>query len=127
MRISDWSSDVCSSDLRPVRRFEHAVPQLAQDFDGMLTHGFIVLDDKHCLGAIAAGQFFDAPRELDGLLLGKKARQIDLYRRALLDLAVDLHVAARLLDEPIDLEKAARSEERRGGKACGRTCRNRWG
>src|SRR3546814_16912673 len=72
----------------------------------MLTHGFIVLDDKHCLGAIAAGQFFDAPRELDGLLLGKKARQIDLYRRALLDLAVDLHVAARLLDEPIDPGKA---------------------
>src|SRR3546814_1573773 len=31
---------------RPVRRFEHAVPQLAQDFDGMLTHGFIVLDDR---------------------------------------------------------------------------------
>ena len=33
------------------------------------------------------------------------ARQIDLDRRAFADLAVDLHVAARLLDEAVDLRK----------------------
>ena len=35
-----------------------------------------------------------------------RARQIDLHRRAFADFAVDLHVAAGLLDEAIDLAEA---------------------
>src|SRR3546814_19893128 len=41
MRISDWSSDVCSSDLRLVgSEVAHAVEPVGQAGDALVLHGF---------------------------------------------------------------------------------------
>src|SRR3546814_12024024 len=60
MRISDWSSDVCSSDLRTVA---HALDELADNADAGAAGGVhlddvdvAVLGDRRALGADAAGR-----------------------------------------------------------------------
>src|SRR3546814_11554161 len=93
MRISDWSSDVCSSDLATgsLPDLDPPVVALAVDTAG-------------------------AEREGVG---GQPLPDRRLQRRTVL---AD-HAAAA------DLPGAAgevRSEERRVGKACVRTCRSRW-
>src|SRR3546814_14003057 len=104
MRISDWSSDVCSSDLQwLVRSFGEAerdgqpISVLFVDMDH-----FKAINDKyghacgdHCLRMVAQGLRAALG---DGDLLGRYGGQ----------------------------EFIARSEERRVGKECVRTCRSRW-
>src|SRR3546814_11277042 len=98
MRISDWSSDVCSSDL----------------------HGTLPLDDLYFdlkplsanLGAVdydalTAGRPQEAVRNPDG--------RFRLYRIG--DAVASRNVHAAIYD---------RSEERRVGEECVRTCRSRW-
>src|SRR3546814_11282904 len=101
MRISDWSSDVCSSDLLVV------VP---------------VADQKK---GKEAGQF---PEEGD---LDKISRQDNAEHRAHERLQERekarygigrRHIIARVEAH----ERADRSEERRVGKECVSTCRSRW-
>src|SRR3546814_15169583 len=75
MRISDWSSDVCSSDLGAVGAFEVAVAQVA--------------GAAGALGHVLAGQFqVHAPKARAG-------RGVDVER--LLDLAADVAEAAGLV------------------------------
>src|SRR3546814_17985488 len=96
MRISDWSSDVCSSDLHlddieaviKILAKCAAADQLAQ----MLVRG---RDHAHVDGDLA----FGADRAHCALL--QRAQQLDLHVRR-------------------------RSEERRVGKECVSTCRSRW-
>src|SRR3546814_6922917 len=91
MRISDWSSDVCSSDLVGIkrravaRRPEGAVAQMA---------------------AGAAGDLADLGRHQWPHADAVEFRQ--LGKGQMLDVEVQ------------------RSEERRVGKVCVRTCRSRW-
>src|SRR3546814_10647572 len=80
MRISDWSSDVCSSDLKETRRIVRTVSQ--PDPSG------VVRRDPHACDHHAV----DA-----GLIRADGKRRL-----------------------------AGRSEERRVGKECVRTCRSRW-
>src|SRR3546814_11134993 len=100
MRISDWSSDVCSSDL--LRLTKHAAGcKLQENRRG----GRSAVADEDRLfgqgemdaGRFHAGDFGDASRKLAFLAL----------------------LQSRLL------QRAARSEERRVGKECVRTCRSR--
>src|SRR3546814_2300809 len=96
MRISDWSSDVCSSDLQALataRRRHHADAELAAAHFG---EGDQVAARRPFGGRIAAAA------KADPLLV----RSIDVHR--------------------IDLLAARRSEERRVGKECVSTCRSRW-
>src|SRR3546814_14425057 len=97
MRISDWSSDVCSSDLEdiPAGDGEQA--------------------DRGKLPAIAAR---DAERHA---LPDGNAEQAD-GTAAEADGAEGKH---RHFAE-CDLHDRPRSEERRVGKECVRTCRSRW-
>src|SRR3546814_13720844 len=100
MRISDWSSDVCSSDLIDQKE---AQPRLARGAAGAAGRdheqiGAVAVQD-HALGA---GKVPDTAG-LDG------AR---LHRGALI--------------APLRLAMSERSEERRVGKECVRTCRSRW-
>src|SRR3546814_20302075 len=96
MRISDWSSDVCSSDLYGER-------------DGL------TLDD------------FKA--DAHGILVGEAESSVPVSTASgKVELA-----PAYLLDDIPRLRQAiaehrpqTRSEERRVGKACVRTCRSRW-
>src|SRR3546814_12791005 len=100
MRISDWSSDVCSSDLPELV----ACPRLA-------------LGDAFHLGCVQRVEFVAVAR-----LLGEHpgdALAGDHKSGFELGVAGDLATA-------VAVQPAARSEARRVGKACVRTCRYRW-
>src|SRR3546814_20804975 len=117
MRISDWSSDVCSSDLL---RQDHVIPV-----------GCHVRDRAHqqasgaaAMGSDAVGRGVAFPDEVvgdvddvgEGVLLAQQ-------------LAVVVQPATPLLataDVGAGVVHAARSEERLVGTACFSTCRSRW-
>src|SRR3546814_17685529 len=119
MRISDWSSDVCSSDL-PDRQRRAAAATAAQPRT--------VRAGSRALGAIAAG------RRCDGLSgAGAGAVQESLVSRgARSDVAVVgggvVGAACALALAGLDLDVTlveARSEERRVGKEGFSTCKSR--
>src|SRR3546814_15554150 len=97
MRISDWSSDVCSSDLRRFNR-ENIGPETG-------------LEGPEAAGAARAivigyGRF------------GQTVAQMLTAQGASVTL-ID--------SNPVQIERtASRSEERRVGKECVSTCRSRW-
>src|SRR3546814_12121726 len=112
MRISDWSSDVCSSDLgistpegaldyfaeismkvpEPLGSFVRLIGALEPSFDEFHR---LVVDAEHSRSARNAGFDFSTFSIASGHLLSTAAVQ-------------------------------ARSEERRVGKECVSTCRSRW-
>src|SRR3546814_12401655 len=101
MRISDWSADVCSSDLRRIRpELELEAPQtLGGDFDPESTNFALVLENLTARDA----RFPNVTQKIttDNV-------------RALLDTLASLHA------------RFWRSEERRGGKECVSTVSYRW-
>src|SRR3546814_16312306 len=101
MRISDWSSDVCSSDLCDIP-FGHAVDESQRAVDRRAF--FIAGNDK----ADRAGQFGCAGEGGDEA--GDAA----------------LHVDRATAVEQRAFLRGFRSEERRVGKECVSTCRSRW-
>src|SRR3546814_3469258 len=82
MRISDWSSDVCSSDLLGA-----------------------VLHHQDC-GVARVDRSRLAGPHLDALPVGARTRQVEPHGGAVADLAVDLHVAAGLLGKAVDHAEA---------------------
>src|SRR3546814_5716722 len=115
MRISDWSSDVCSSDLQFV----------------VLTCG----DPEHLLGDARGqgdGEFGLVQRERCPAVAG--LRQLRCRHGREFAPVARLESTQRQAREPIQAYRAlclalldyARSEERRVGKACVSTCRSRW-
>src|SRR3546814_20993488 len=98
MRISDWSSDVCSSDLE---RFPVALRQHMDDAE-QLTRDNTMLNLCIAVGYGGRSDITQAMRKL--------AVQV-----AAGDLAADA-ITPELI----------RSEERRVGKECVSTCRSRW-
>src|SRR3546814_14613046 len=100
VRISDWSSDVCSSDLR--RRID--IPLVGQPR----------LD--HHAGAIAIGRLDDAI--LDLFQQTQRLQPFDHQPACLEPVEAEQVIGnAAALD---------RSEERRVGNECVSTCRSRW-
>src|SRR3546814_19233123 len=103
MRISDWSSDVCSSDLDSVAR------QLPEDsgFAGFRLQESTTNGDwqTHDWVAFLGASYFRAIGALE---------QYGLSARG-----IALNVAVSVAEE-------FRSEERRVGKECVSTCRSRW-
>src|SRR3546814_11223959 len=101
MRISDWSSDVCSSDLdRPLQR-----PHGALKLRRLLTA------DLHAQGGP------DLTHTLKGRLLGGNDG-IDLPH-------AEIGQKVGLVDRTLGVPDI-RSEERRGGEEGVSTCRSRW-
>src|SRR3546814_12896490 len=103
MRISDWSSDVCSSDLKPpwrrLLRFANPESPIPASLV-LLQHGEEgLLRDLH------------AADLLHPLLAFLLLLQQLLLARSVATIALGQHV---------------RSEERRVGKECVSTCRSRW-
>src|SRR3546814_18345093 len=93
MRISDWSSDVCSSDL---------------------------CDRLRRQGIAATVGYFQGDRDTPDTI-------VQSYRALLATGACSyLSVKAPPLDFNPGHLRAVRSEERRVGKECVRTCRSRW-
>src|SRR3546814_13634212 len=98
MRISDWSSDVCSSDLLIIIRkgadAEHAVFRLEDDLD------------------VRRHEIRDESRDADS--------EIDVEAVLEFERRTRCHVFTG------PGHQAVRSEERRVGKECVSTCRSRW-
>src|SRR3546814_11946291 len=97
MRISDWSSDVCSSDLN--------------DPETLLT----VRVKKHVLGTPVADDELVYEEHDDSFYMGVDRSRDDQY----ICIGVESTVSS-------ELRCAPRSEERRVGKECVSTCRSRW-
>src|SRR3546814_21075557 len=103
MRISDWSSDVCSSDLLPdgtvrvlVEGKQRATLEGLSQEDGYILADVIAQEEKVASGPEAAA------------LMRSVVEQFDNYAK----------LNKKLPDE--------RSEERRVGKECVSPCRDRW-
>src|SRR3546814_3839153 len=101
MRISDWSSDVCSSDLRMTKDGEHGEARAFADAVLAVLIPVLIVFSALLLIVMpwVMGLFASDALRADG---------------ATFDLAV---LMARI---------AFRSEERRVGKECVSTCRSRW-
>src|SRR3546814_14553206 len=113
MRISDWSSDVCSSDL--IVEEEGHLELVALDrlraVGGRLA---VVAEELDAIGPLR-----HLHREMDVAALGPA---IDLAAAG--EHAVVAEVERRIHDD--DALVPIRSEERRGGYACVSTCRYWW-
>src|SRR3546814_13233929 len=107
MRISDWSSDVCSSDLEDRR----AVRADARGAENALAHGFELRARLGNIGHFETDMVLPAERVL---LEEAAARRIGIERLDQLELRADGAFGA------------GRSEERRVGKECVSTRRSRW-
>src|SRR3546814_11081793 len=105
MRISDWSSDVCSSDLRLA---------VIQRLDAEVRLGAV--DVRRQQRNAEALQLLAEHVQLVGV-----AHVVGHRRGEELDRIVGLQVGGMVGDQGI-----ARSEERRVGKECVSTCRSRW-
>src|SRR3546814_13187098 len=104
MRIRDWSSYVCSSDLR------YPGPEAALAVAGYpRTGGF---SDPAHLSSIPVRERYRGDR-----------MDLSAICRSLASLPLATVVSCALLAAPV---LAARSEERRVGKECVSTCRSRW-
>src|SRR3546814_11596757 len=100
MRISDWSSDVCSSDLATTSR---RCPSKADTRD---ERSFAMAIEKE-------------HREFHAIDLSAGWESPSGYPPG-----IEQKILAGALDE--GAKRGNRSEERRVGKECVRTCRSRW-
>src|SRR3546814_18595532 len=99
MRISDWSSDVCSSDLEIVQC--------------LLLFGAVTRAE--CQSQIFRDLICRLPEDGNGFGIDEAAAIIS-----------GCQVIRRRRDESEIVERNGRSEERRVGKECVSTCRSRW-
>src|SRR3546814_19978331 len=103
MRISDWSSDVCSSDL-PADR-----PR----------------GGRGCAPGCFLAHRFRRGQNLRRFA-GKPATQPIELTLVLLRLFLECSTCKAMEDTNIGEKEGKRSDERRGGKECVSTCRSRW-
>src|SRR3546814_19347371 len=122
MRISDWSSDVCSSDLRARnRRFAGPIGQ-SGNYQLHLFRGDRRRSSTLSAPPLCGGQARHDPLPRQrSLVLGERAEQRE-QRLAMRRGGIHLF-GQRPEGDAAFLE---RSEERREGKECGSTCRSRW-
>src|SRR3546814_14138801 len=109
MRISDWSSDVCSSDL------DHAplhLPARAREVFDVTGAGDTVISTL--AAAIAAGEQLPQAVALANLAAGIVVGKLGTAC-----------ISAPELRRAVQREEG-RSEARRVGKGCVSTCRSRW-
>src|SRR3546814_20439347 len=105
MRISDWSSDVCSSDLTAsVQPHDAGRLRRAAEIDQFLAAQHQAAD----VAVVAARRVLEAEAALESHPPIRAA--VQAHAGCVHGLVEQLH----------------RSAERRAGKECGSTCRNRW-
>src|SRR3546814_12745840 len=118
MRISDWSSDVCSSDL-----FQMMATMLKEQSGLMITPEKAYLVENR-LQPVARRWGF---ANLDQLVGALRTRPDGKLRKDVVD-AMTTNESLFFRDiKPFDLMRdVVRSEERRVGKECVSTCRSGW-
>src|SRR3546814_20685230 len=112
MRISDWSSDVCSSDLRAMRPHLAARQGIARTFQNVaLFKGMSTLDN------IMTGRILKMKSNIfqQAVYWGANRRE-EIAHREVVEQIVDF----------LAIEANRRAEERRVGKECVSQCRSRW-
>src|SRR3546814_19052811 len=107
-RISDWSSDVCSSDLD--RRAADA--EILRELALVQPNLAVVAVDVHLR---------DCPLQRLIGLVAEAGGRVEGFDRKLRNCVVHLHPLC-IRPSPV----TTRSEERRVGKECVSTCRSRW-
>src|SRR3546814_19608379 len=144
MRISDWSSDVCSSDLQenaagaPKKGVaepgeEAAARQAVRDLDALpqFFESVAFLDHEHPTHPRPPSKA-GKPIEIDDHALTREFRPLRSTRRVHI---IDAFLVTRSIGETqggvpvaiaIDIHEQTRSEERRVGKGSVSTCRSRW-
>src|SRR3546814_21076217 len=128
MRISDWSSDVCSSDLglassTQLRRRQTTERQSAGLMEPTQPTVLRIADRFACLPGGGESDRLDV-RDVARMRVRRGPVQrggFDIPRL----LEHDLELEVPVLD-PGELPGVARSEERRVGKECVSTCRSVW-
>src|SRR3546814_19036521 len=122
MRISDWSSDVCSSDLPSLAPLSHIGCQQYLGSLRSIDAASGCMQQGHRTIVVALSHTAD----IDNAHLRfvpDSYRHIDERQR----LPFVSPAAARLLGYHFsDIHLPDRSEERRGGKECVSKCRSRW-
>src|SRR3546814_7263628 len=114
MRISDWSSDVCSSDLG----FRHyQLPHLREAWERGLNAIEAEAQARHCRSFAALEMV-----QMDVLLAAVERGDVSASDWGHID--PRLFWKWRLLSDIVSAYY--RSEERRVGKECVSTCRSRW-
>src|SRR3546814_17133900 len=123
MRISDWSSDVCSSDLA-----DHAVPPLS----GQGTGAPVVMSANHktsklSLGVLVFGiAFLYLPILILMVYSFNESRLVTVWSGFSFKWYAELFADSQLMDAAWTILHLARSEERRVGKECVSLCRYGW-
>src|SRR3546814_18067072 len=113
MRISDWSSDVCSSDL-------YASGVGSVDKTGK--SGVLVVGVDSLMTQLARCCRPAPPDDIAGFVT--RGRGVSIHRR---DCPLYAALAGRHSERLIAVDWGdTRSEERRVGKECVSTCRSRW-
>src|SRR3546814_4517615 len=105
MRISDWSSDVCSSDLILNNKY------FGEMNPRQIEYAQSIIDASQRLLALINDILDLATIEAGYMALDRSPVDVHLLLRSVYDLT---------------REWAGRSEERRVGKECVSTCRSRW-
>src|SRR3546814_12838368 len=108
MRISDWSSDVCSSDLDLIAS--------VLENDGRLSRQIERMRSSNCRCSLI----------VEGGLMRKYHPKVPITKRAAMRSRLIYQYGIDVI-ETIDLRATAyRSEERLVGQECDSTCRYRW-
>src|SRR3546814_14301744 len=125
MRISDWSSDVCSSDLLPLVESDARRPcrdgqQGTEQPRSAAQSCELVLSRRHRTGCVGGGR-------LSGRRLERSASVVWSFgpTRHTLQSRLRLHLSRGVI-RCRQSDHRQKSEERRVGKGCVRTCRSRW-
>src|SRR3546814_17631344 len=119
MRISDWSSDVCSSDL-----VEATVGDIASSFERFRRLRSDEVD--RAAGRVLPEQRTLRPLEdLDAFEIISLVEREDRERQRLL-IEVATHRRSGAQIPRIKTDTAEKSKARRVGKECVSTCRSRW-
>src|SRR3546814_19253654 len=133
MRISDWSSDVCSSDLGLTRVYRPALDWVLARPKTTLAIALVVLLStvwpmsrigSEFIPAMNEGTLLYMPSALPGISVdeaSKLLQRTDRLIKTVPDVATVFGKAGRA-DTPPD----PRPEDRRGGTECVSTCRSRW-
>src|SRR3546814_4461127 len=108
MRISDWSSDVCSSDLKKIRtRVKQQMEKNQREY---------YLNEQMKAIQKELGESEDGPNEQEEL--ASKVEKAGMHKEAKAKAVAELN--------KLKMMPPMRSEERRVGKECVSKCRSRW-